>query len=56
MRMWYELDFDLDSFLDSMEEEKERTPAWKRVEQHEDKRRLMKELAWYPEDDMQDSE
>lgn len=54
MRMWYELDFDLDAFLDSMESEaKADAPAWRKVEQHEDKRRLMRELAWYPEDDME---
>ncbi len=46
MNILYELEFDLDGFLDSMEEQKS---ARRRIEEHMEMRRLRSELA-YTED------
>lgn len=50
MDMWPEWDFDVDSLLDPLEEDEHHTAAWRLVERYEEKRRLLRELAWYPDD------
>ncbi len=42
----YELEFDLDGFIESMEKQ---YPARRRIEEHMEKRRLRDELASYDE-------
>jgi hypothetical protein len=44
MSILYELEFDLDGFIESMEKQ---YPARRRIEEHMEKRRLRDELASY---------
>ena len=46
MSILYELEFDLDGFIESMERQ---YPARRRIEDHMEKRRLRDELASYDE-------
>lgn len=48
MNILYELEFDLNGFIESMEKE---YPARRRIEVHLEKRRLQAELASFEEDD-----
>jgi hypothetical protein len=48
MSILYELEFDLDGFIESMEKQ---YPARRRIEQHMEKRRLREELSPYGDDE-----
>jgi hypothetical protein len=43
MNIAYDVEFDLDAFLESMDDQDR--PAWRRIEDHMEKRRLRDELA-----------
>lgn len=49
MNIAYDVEFDLDGFLESMDDPER--PAWRRIEDHLEKRRLREELS--PYDDLQ---
>ncbi|MGB7215176.1 MAG: hypothetical protein WBE98_09065 [Gammaproteobacteria bacterium] len=45
MNIAYDVEFDLDSFLQSMDDPER--PAWRRIEDHMERRRLREELSAY---------
>jgi hypothetical protein len=45
MNIAYDVEFDLDRFLESMDDPDR--PAWRRIEDHMEKRRLREELSPY---------
>jgi hypothetical protein len=51
MNILYELEFDLDGFIESMEQH---YPARRRIEAHMENRRLRAELASFEDDDEED--
>lgn len=53
MSIMYELEFDLDGFLDSMRDER---PARRKIEDHMERRRLRDELMSYEHDDSREAE
>ena len=53
MSILYELEFDLDGFIESMEKD---YPARRRIEAHMEKRRLKAELASFEDDDENERE
>jgi hypothetical protein len=48
MNIAYEVEFDLDAFLQSMDDDPDR-PAWRRIEDHMERRKLMEQLSTYDE-------
>lgn len=45
MNIAYDVEFDLDGFLQSMDDPER--PAWRRIEDHMERRRLREELSTY---------
>jgi len=50
MNIAYDVEFDLDAFLESMDDPER--PAWRRIEDHMEWRRLREELSAYDDIDL----
>lgn len=52
MNIAYDVEFDLDAFLESMDDPER--PAWRRIEDHMERRRLREELSPFDGADLEE--